>query len=135
MPILGICYGMQLLATVAGARLIAHLPSQCPSAEDHKLASPDARHPIELEPESRLARLWGTTTCAVNSLHHQAIGEVGAAHRVVARSPDGVIEAIEPRDPEAPFQVGVQWHPEKLDAPESDRLFEHFVASCREAAR
>ena len=42
-----------------------------------------------------------------------------------------MIEAIEARDPEEAFEVGVQWHPEKLADSLSERLFESFVHACR----
>jgi putative glutamine amidotransferase len=132
-PVLGICYGMQLLARLRGGRLDIDLESQHPEAGNHQLTSIELRHPIEIEPDSRLARILGTTACHVNSLHHQAVREVGAEHRVVARSPDTVIEAIEGTAGDDRFELGVQWHPEKLDAPESHQLFRHFVAACRRA--
>lgn len=135
LPILGICYGMQLMARRRGASLDAHLPSQCPQADDHRLA-PDARHPIEVEAMSRLASILGSRDCHVNSLHHQAVREVGAHYRVVARSRDGVIEAIESAalshdrveaERERGWEIGVQWHPEKMVDDSSDRLFRAFV--------
>ena len=132
-PLLGICYGMQLLARLRGGRLDIDLLSQRPEARNHKLSSHELRHPIAIEPDSRLARILGTAACDVNSLHHQAVREVGAEHRVVARSPDAVIEAIEGTGSDDRFELGVQWHPEKLDAPESHQLFRHFVAACRRA--
>jgi putative glutamine amidotransferase len=131
LPILGICYGMQLMARVTGGRLWSHLPSQCPEAQNHKLVSLEDRHPIMIESDSLLALALVTTTCEVNSLHHQAVSEVGPSHRVVARSPDGVIEAIEGRAAASGFEVGVQWHPEKQDSEQSQRLFAGFVTACR----
>ncbi len=130
LPVLAICYGMQLLARLAGGRLVGHLPTERPDAGDHRLPEPDGRHPIELEPDSRLARALGSTRCEVNSLHHQAIEGAGPGQRVVARSPDGVIEGIEA---ERGYALGVQWHPEKLETPESERLFADFVAACSRA--
>jgi putative glutamine amidotransferase len=134
-PILGICYGMQLLARAGGGRIDTHLPSQRPEASDHKLASSTDRHGIEIEPDSRLARIMGRIDCKVNSLHHQAVSAVGTRHRIVARSPDGVIEAIEATANTETFELGVQWHPEKLDPAESAPLFAHFVSACRDRAQ
>jgi len=139
LPILGICYGMQLLARLAGGELHSHLPSERPDAEEHRHADPDDRHDLSVEPDSRLAAVLGVAGCSVNSLHHQAVRRVGHFHRVVARSPDGVIEAIESvSQPDAEslrWELGVQWHPEKLPSPESDRLFRHFVEACAAGRR
>lgn len=134
LPVFGICYGMQLLARAGGGKLIIHLPSERPDAAVHRLPGSSDRHPIAVEPDTRLARMLGATIGSVNSLHHQAVAEVGARHRIVARSPDDVVEAIEAASAKSPFELGVQWHPEKLDTPESRALFADFVSSCRDRA-
>ncbi|HPG24077.1 MAG: gamma-glutamyl-gamma-aminobutyrate hydrolase family protein [Spirochaetaceae bacterium] len=131
LPVFGICYGMQLMARAGGGRLVAHLPTERPDAARHRLA-PDERHALEIDPTSRLARALGPSAGPVNSLHHQAVGEIGPAHRRVASAPDGVIEAIEGAGDA--WTLGVQWHPEKMAEPSGARLFEAFVAACREAA-
>lgn len=135
-PILGICYGMQLMAIATGGRLDAHLPSQRPEAGPHRLA-PGERHPVTIQPGSLLAAIAEVGSVAVNSLHHQGVRAAGRGQRVVARSADGLIEAIE-AEPEsgapAPFLLGVQWHPEKQREPFSDRLFQAFVDAARSQA-
>ncbi len=129
-PILGICYGMQLMARARRGSLDAHLPSQRPLAEPHQLPAQD-RHPISIEPDSQLARIIGSETTRVNSLHQQAVSRVGPSHRVVATSPDGIIEAIETSIVDGRrWEIGVQWHPEKMAATSSDRLFRAFVEAC-----
>lgn len=130
-PILGICYGMQLLARTADARLEPHLPSGRPDAAPHRLPETQT-HRIDVAAESRLGAAIGTGAKIVNSLHHQAVLEVGRTHRVVARSPDGVIEAIEAVDDEAArWEIGVQWHPEKREDETSQALFLAFVDAAR----
>lgn len=130
LPVLGICYGMQLIALRHGGRLHHHLPVDLPDADEHRLPEAAGRHAIEVEPGTRLASMLGSPPAPVNSLHHQAVACTGAGLRVSARSPDGVVEALEGEG--RGFLVGVQWHPEKL-AGEDERLalFRALVAACR----
>ena len=68
----------------------------------------------------------------INSIHHQAVEEVGAGLRVVGAAPDGMVEAIEHEDPSWPL-IAVQWHPEFLgirDHGESHDLFQAFVETA-----
>ncbi len=128
LPVLGICYGMQLLAHVAGGSFVYDIPSECPTAGPHRLEGPAARHAIALEPGSRLARWFGTDTLDVNSSHHQAVDAPGRGLRVVARAADGIVEAIESSDP-ARCVLGVQWHPERMQRAHRAVLFGALLVS------
>jgi len=127
LPILGICYGAQLIALHRGGRLHHHLPLDLPACGEHRLPERDGRHPVRAEPGSRLASWLGADDVAVNSLHHQAIAEPGDGMRIAARAPDGVVEAIE-SEADA-FLVGVQWHPERLDGKAGDGLIAALVSA------
>jgi putative glutamine amidotransferase len=127
--VLGICYGMQLLALRAGGTLHYDLPSDLPDAQPHRLPEPDGRHALTWLADTQLASILASDAAEVNSLHHQAVASPGRGVRVAARASDGVIEALELED--AGFALGVQWHPEKMPAGHRDRLFGAFVAACR----
>ncbi len=133
LPVLAICYGMQLLALERGGKLIYDIPSEFPQAGPHRLPERDGRHGLAVERGSRLASLLGETPGSVNSLHHQGVAEVGPGLRVCARADDGLIEAIESED--AGFCIGVQWHPERMQGPHRERLFAGFVEACRARPR
>jgi putative glutamine amidotransferase len=126
-PVLGICYGMQLLALHCDGGLHFDLATDLPGAAQHQLGDPHARHAIWVEPATRLRGVLGADEASVNSRHHQAVADPGSA-RVTARSPDGLIEAVEL--PDARFALGVQWHPESLDARHREQLFGAFVDAC-----
>jgi putative glutamine amidotransferase len=131
-PVLGICYGMQLLALHSGGALHFDVATDVPGAAEHRLADPSQRHAIRVELPSRLGALLGASEAAVNSRHHQAVSDPGSA-RVTARSGDGLVEAVEL--PGSRFAIGVQWHPESLDAEHRERLFGAFVRACRGDAK
>ena len=127
-PLLGICLGSQWVNVASGGSLVQDIPSAL--GVNHR----DVTHEVTLEPDSRLSQIFGDTTFEVNSLHHQAVKDIGNGLRVVARCPDGVIEATESTDPNR-FLIGVQWHPEKL-MPEDKRqakLLKAFVEAAKEA--
>jgi putative glutamine amidotransferase len=133
LPLLGVCYGMQLLALESGGALHHHLPLDLPGSLEHQCADPAARHRVALVPGTRLALLFAAAEIAVNSRHHQAVSAPGRGLAVAARSADGVIEAIEAAGgTAAPFLVGVQWHPESLEREHRRALFGAFVSACSE---
>ncbi len=127
LPVLGICYGAQLLVLREGGALYYDIASDVPDAAPHKLELSD-RHAISVEPGTRLASVLGEAPDPVNSLHHQGIADAGPSLRVAARAPDGTIEAVETCG--AAFTLGVQWHPEKLAATHRESLFRAFVSAA-----
>ncbi len=136
LPVLGICRGIQLLNVAAGGTLYQHIPAQVPGAgrHDHRLQERSwetPTHDVHVEPESRLATMVGTATLGTNSFHHQAVKDVAPEFKITARAEDGVVEAIE--HPAKPFAVAVQWHPEGMFRSDTyaRRIFEAFVAACK----
>ncbi len=134
LPTLAVCRGMQVVNVAFGGTLIADIPTAIPGAEQHRRRSGDARLPVQrvtLEAGSALATALGSTEVLVNTVHHQAIDEVGSGLRVTGRAGDGLPEAMEA--PEWPLWA-VQWHPEWLgsdDGP-SLRLFRALVEAASE---
>lgn len=102
-PVLGVCLGMQLMSLHAGGRLNQFLPDTL------------ATHGLHANAEHRIAPVGGCGSVAAGvvwSNHRQAIEDAGRL-AVVAKSEDGVIEAV--ADPLRRFYIGVQWHPERTN--------------------
>jgi len=159
-PVLGICYGLQVLNVYRTGTLIQHIASGINHEAGRKVA---VAHPVEVEPKSKLAEILtsapdktveghgfsraaqtdsssgalapGAQSLAipVNSSHHQSADVIGDGLRVVARSPqDGIIEALEGTLP-GHFVLAVQWHPERsVDDDEPSRaIFRALVEAAR----
>ena len=107
LPILGICYGMQLLALAGGGDLFQHLPEDRPGCAPH---AGDTVHAVVPRAGTKLARIVGVEPLSVVSRHHQAISSLAGAWRVAATDDEGLIEAVE-LDGDG-FVLGTQWHPE-----------------------
>ncbi len=132
-PVLGICRGCQVFNVAFGGTLIEHLPDVVGDAVAHRGTGPGTStlHPVEVAAGSALERILGTRAPTPSSSHHQAIRALAPGFEIVARAPDGTIEAIERRD--HPFFLAVQWHPEETAArdPAQQRLFDALVAAAR----
>jgi putative glutamine amidotransferase len=147
MPVLAIGLGVQQLNVALGGTLFLHLPEDLPRALPHRDPAERRgagsfaeaarsgsegvhRHTCLIEPNTRLEEIYGPGEIRVNSSHHQAVRVVAKGMRIAARSPDGVIEAIETTDADW-FCIGVQWHPEAETAAALDvQLWECFVQAC-----
>jgi putative glutamine amidotransferase len=131
-PVFGIGAGMQLMNVTLGGNLLLHIPEDRPGAlPHHDPIDPAHRHTLELTPGSLMERVYGDGELRVNSMHHMAIDEVAPGFDVTARCPDGIVEAIESRDP-GWFALGTQFHPEADTASALDmRIFEEFIDAVR----
>jgi putative glutamine amidotransferase len=137
LPLLAICFGVQIWNVERGGTLIQDIQSQLPEAIKHEQGAPRDRrsHRVSLLGGSLLSRLAESESAQVNSHHHQAIETVGANLRATAWATDGLVEAVEDTRRDR-WAVGVQWHPEidwrgdRL----STNLFATFVVAATEYA-
>jgi len=132
MLILGICRGLQILNVAFGGTVYQDIESEYHSKKLIKHVQQAARgvttHYVNLSPDTLLKTIIEEEKIAVNSFHHQAINVVAEKLKVVAKSSDGIVEAVVHDD--LPFCLAVQWHPEELAIAGdevSKKLFAAFV--------
>jgi len=131
LPVLGICRGIQVLNVACDGTLWQDVNVEGATHEDHDREPRDLLvHGLDVEPGTLLARTLGETHVRVNSLHHQAIRDLGPSLQAVAHSPDGLVEGVELPDRE--FVLGIQCHPEELSRKEkwAARLFAGLVEAA-----
>lgn len=142
LPTLCICRGLQVANVAFGGSLIPDLPAELgPDARvPHQVVGPDGRalrelipeHVVRIEDGSSLARIVGTLELETGSRHHQSVERCAGDVCVVARTGDGVVEALEATF-DSPFWLAVQWHPESTrdaDDGASRRIFTAFVLAA-----
>jgi len=133
-PILGICYGLQILNVYRSGTLLQHVESTVNHEAGRKVP---VAHQVVVEPGSKLSEILGAGSLPANSSHHQAAESIGDGLKVVARSPeDGIIEGLEGTSPDH-FVIAVQWHPERSfnDDSHSRAIFAALVEAAREKHR
>jgi putative glutamine amidotransferase len=134
-PFLGICRGCQVANVALGGTLYTHIQDQLPGALKHDwypdIPRTTLAHSVQVDEDSRSAKIFGERILQVNSLHHQGIKDLAPGLVAVGHAPDNLVEVVE--IPDHPFGIAVQWHPEWLtDQQPMSRLFSAFVeASSR----
>jgi len=119
-PVLGICYGLQILNVYRSGTLLQHIESPVNHEAGRTVR---IAHTVEIDARSKLAGIVyraqpdlasaGKLIIPVNSSHHQSAEVIGDGLSIVARCPDdGIIEAVEGTAPDH-FVLAVQWHPER----------------------
>lgn len=121
-PILGICYGMQLLNVHYGGTLYQDIATELPDAIEHRLTE----HEVTFRQDFLGYRDGDTRRIA--SRHHQAVDRIADGFEVSALAPDGLVEAFRSQR-----HYGMQWHPESDET--GVHVYRAFVEQCMGAPR
>ena len=129
LPILAVCRGCQELNVAMGGSLKQSIDSDIRHHED-KQASLDEQygpsHSVSLVEGGLLHSICGQQRLDVNSLHSQAVDDLGKGLRVEAFADDGLVEAFSVQ--QAHFALALQWHPEWqcMQNPTQQKIFVAF---------
>lgn len=133
MPYFGICGGMQIMTYPEG-KLVNTNPNRDVDDLDLHFGHDDYAHSIQISYLSRLADFIPVSSIMVNSKHKKCLPDESLkGFKVAARAKDNTIEAIE--IPNKSFQIGVQWHPEKLNDKYTDMLFNGFIEESKKYSK
>lgn len=129
-PVLGICLGMQFTNVMQGGTMIQDIPSEVGAKVKHRGGV--VYHDVVIDEGSQLGKLLGKRRVSVRSIHHQAVDKIGRDLKVVGRSDDGVVEAMERT--KGGYGMFVQWHPEKMteNLRHRDAIFRAMILECGE---
>ena len=126
-PMLGICRGIQTLAIALGGKVEQDIHQEVKHSQDADREEPT--HSVQIVKDSTLFNIYKQEKIFVNSFHHQAVSVPGKKLRTIAKSSDGIIEAVE--SSEYKSILGVQWHPEWLED-EGLKIFQWLVGQANE---
>lgn len=133
-PVLGVCRGLQLINVFFRGSLIFDL-EEIRNVNHRKISETEDRlHDINIFDATLLKEILKEDKTQVNSSHHQSVDRLGEGLMTSAKSPDGVVEAIEFADKNnKSFMIAVQYHPERFlsyESPATKNLLERFVSEC-----
>ena len=134
LPILGICRGFQLMNVSEGGKLYQDLSLKNTESLKHSQGHGPSipTHTVKVESGSKFYKILGKGEIRVNSFHHQAVKSTSENVAISGKALDNVVEAIELKN--YPFGLGVQFHPEMLQAKEEDmkKIFSALVSAAKE---
>ncbi|GIN90427.1 gamma-glutamyl-gamma-aminobutyrate hydrolase [Siminovitchia terrae] len=121
-PILFVCRGMQLLNVYKGGSLYIDLHDSTSTPINHWVVDDREKpvHEVEIVMNDFTKKIFSHHQLKVNSVHHQAIEQLGEGLEVIGKSKDGIIETIAVKGRND--ILAVQWHPEMMKEEKSSGI-------------
>jgi putative glutamine amidotransferase len=113
-PVLAICRGAQMMNVARGGTLHLDVAKAAEKANypSGLLANIFYRKVANIVEGTMLCSLLKTNRMRINSMHKQAINDIGDGLIMCAVEDNGVVQAVE--DPSKSYYLGVQFHPEAM---------------------
>ncbi|HEU0266272.1 MAG TPA: gamma-glutamyl-gamma-aminobutyrate hydrolase family protein [Candidatus Saccharimonadaceae bacterium] len=124
-PILGVCYGCQLLNVHYGGTLYQDIATETGSTLDHGADHHTTLHDVTFDADM-LGYKRGDVMPST-ARHHQAVHELATGFMAAGHASDGTIEAIQGLG-----HFGIQWHPES--GATAAMIYGEFIRHCVEQA-
>ena len=117
LPLIGVCRGMQMMNVACGGTLYGDLPTEIGQQIVHRNYG-EVMHDISICEDNNYYTNFifplNQDTFLVNSWHHQGLKQIAENIHVIAKSYDGLPEAVVMDTSVHPFMIAVQFHPERL---------------------
>lgn len=127
LPVLGICYGMHLLAQQMGGRVEPHTGRREYGPAEIRLTSTPATNGAEAAraPEALFAGVDDATGAGIPvwMSHGDSVAELPPGFSVIARSTSGALAAMG----DTHGHIGIQFHPEVSHTPQGAQMLENFL--------
>ncbi|HEX8995465.1 MAG TPA: glutamine-hydrolyzing GMP synthase [Ktedonobacterales bacterium] len=128
LPVLGICYGMHLLAHQLGGQVEQHVGRREYGPAEISLsgaASGGAMGSADRAPETLFAGVEDATGAGIPvwMSHGDSVSELPPGFEVIARSSSGALAAMG----DTHGHIGIQFHPEVSHTPQGAQMLENFL--------
>jgi putative glutamine amidotransferase len=130
-PILGICGGHQAINVACGGTLIQCIMHNVDDPLKHNFPESPRWYPVHNVSVSGYAEKLIGSKIQTNSLHDDAVGEIGHGIICSGKTSDGICEILESNNMGDKYILGVQFHPEWMKNGLCENIFGDFIGAAQ----